>query len=228
MKIDFNITIVGFLFVILQKQDTNQIKIDAVPNIYNTGHQALSSEIPVNQIESDVSSDFDSDSVLSADQVMKMAKKQARKENKNIFIIFYASWCSPCKQMVKAMDDSSCKKYFDNNYVIYHLRIFEKYSSRKIYRDDPGALEMFGKYRCGDTTLGIPFWLIFDKKGNLLADSQIRPKGYPLSVRGENVGKPARPKEVAHFLEVLRKTSKITKEEEKRIYDKFIFKPKSM
>ena len=66
--------------------------------------------------------------------------------------------------------------------------------------ENPGADELRTKYHGDDE--GIPFWLIFDKDGNLLADSQIEPKGASLDTKGENIACPATEKEVAYFIEV--------------------------
>ena len=53
----------------------------------------------------------------------------------------------------------------------------------------------------GGADQGIPFWVIMDKDGNILADSQKKP--------GDNVGCPATAEEVSHFINVLKKTSSI-------------------
>jgi hypothetical protein len=56
---------------------------------------------------------------------------------------------------------------------------------------------------------GIPFWLVFDAKGNLLADCQVRPEGAALTTKGQNTGCPATKEEVAYFIKVLKKTSSL-------------------
>jgi hypothetical protein len=68
---------------------------------------------------------------------------------------------------------------------------------------------------------GIPFWLIFDKNGNLLADSQMRPAGSSIDARGVNVGCPASEKEVAEFTDILKKTSRLKKSELETIARRF-------
>ena len=153
----------------------------------------------------------------SADEVLKQALEQAGKENKNVMIIFHASWCGWCHKMDSSMNDKSCKKFFDDNFVVRHLVVNEYNEQKKL--ENPGGEEMLAKYHGREE--GIPFWLIFDKDGNLLADSEIRPEGAGFDSKGDNVGCPAQEKEVAYFIEVLKKTSRITTAEETAIRNRF-------
>jgi thioredoxin-related protein len=137
----------------------------------------------------------------SADAVLKEARTQAAKENKKIMVIFHASWCGWCHKMDTSLNDPSVKAFFDKNYIITHLTIQESKDKKNL--ENPGAEELNKKW--GGENQGIPFWVIMDKDGNILADSQIEP--------GKNVGCPANAEEVAHFIKVLRKTSSINDEE---------------
>lgn len=138
----------------------------------------------------------------SADEIMKDARKQADKEHKNVFVMFHASWCGWCHRMDNSMNDEACKKFFTDNYVIRHLVVDE--SADKLNLENPGAKELRTKYY-GDGQ-GIPYWLIFDKEGKLLSDCKIREKdAAPES--GNNIGCPSSEKEVAYFLDILKKTS---------------------
>jgi thioredoxin-related protein len=137
----------------------------------------------------------------SAETVLKEASQVAAKENKNVFIIFHASWCGWCHRMDTLMNNRDCKKFFDDNYVVRHLVVLE--SNGKEDLENPGALDLLRKYKAEKQ--GIPFWLIYDPKGNLLADSQSKP--------GENTGCPATREEVDYFLKVLQKTSPLKKDQ---------------
>jgi hypothetical protein len=95
------------------------------------------------------------------------------------------------------MADASVKNFFDKNYVVTHLTVFESKDKKNL--ENPGAEELNKKW--GGENQGIPFWVIMDKDGNILADSQIEP--------GKNVGCPATEEEVQHFIRVLKKTSSI-------------------
>ena len=103
--------------------------------------------------------------------------------------------------MDASLDDPSVKTYFDNNFVITHLTIDESADKKNL--ENPGAAALNKKW--GGENQGIPFWVIMDKDGSILADSQVQP--------GKNVGCPATNEEVAHFINVLKKTSSITDEE---------------
>lgn len=138
-----------------------------------------------------------------AEKVLKDAMQRAAHEHKNVFIIFHASWCGWCQRMDSIMNSVACKKLFNDNFVIEHLTVME--SKSKLNLENPGAQDVLKKYN-GEGQ-GIPFWLIFDAKGNLLGDCLIRPEGADLTTKGENTGCPATKEEVAHFLKVLKKTS---------------------
>jgi thioredoxin-related protein len=154
---------------------------------------------------------------LSATEIMREAMQTAVKQNKNVFIIFDASWCGWCHKMDTAINDKTCKDFFYKNYVIRHIVVDESRGSK--YLENPGGDELRTQYH-GDGE-GIPFWLIFDKDGKLLADSQMRPTGADLDTKGENAGCPATEKEVAYFIEVLKKTSQMSEEEQAAIRNRF-------
>jgi len=153
----------------------------------------------------------------TAGEIMQEALQTAAKENKNVFIIFHASWCGWCHKMDSAINDKSCKDFFDKNYVIRHL-VVDEYRDKKGL-ENPGANELRTKYHGDDE--GIPFWLIFDKNGNLLADSQVRPQGASLNTKGENMACPATEKEVLDFIGVLKKTSQISEAEQAAVQKRF-------
>ena len=141
-----------------------------------------------------------------ADQIISEAKSEAAKSNKNVFIMFHASWCVWCHKMDASMNNPSVKSFFDNNYVIRHLTVDESKDKKNL--ENPGADAIRTKYH-GDNS-GIPFWFIIDKNGALLADSRlIDSTGKP----GANVGCPAKPDEVEHLVKVLKKTSKLSEKQ---------------
>ena len=76
-------------------------------------------------------------SPASATDVLKEAYQQAAKENKNVFVIFHASWCGWCHKMDKSMNDPICKKFFDDNYIIRHLVVDEAKDKKNL--ENPGA-----------------------------------------------------------------------------------------
>ena len=152
----------------------------------------------------------------SAEMVMKTALAQAAKENKNVILMFHASWCGWCHRMDSSLNDASVKKFFDDNYVITHL-VVDETAALKSY-ENAGANELRTNYH-GDG-IGIPFWLVFDKNGKLLADSKIR-KETDGPAGGNNIGCPANADEVAYFLEILKKTSTLNDQQLAIIAERF-------
>jgi len=135
--------------------------------------------------------------VPSADEVLKTAYQQAAKENKKVFLIFHASWCGWCRKMDSSIHDPSVESYFDKSYVLTHLTVLER--GAKEVLENPGAEEFLAAHDGKDK--GLPFWIILDKNGNTLGDSQVKP--------GVNTGCPATKEEVAHLIKILEKTSTI-------------------
>lgn len=156
-------------------------------------------------------------SAKPASDILNAAYKTAAKEKKNVFVIFHASWCGWCHKMDTAMNDQSVKAFFDKSYVVEHLTVKEA-PARKA-DENPGADELLKKYHAAD--LGIPFWIILDPKGKLLADSQERPAGASLETAGQNIGCPATQKEVDYFVKVLQQTSSLKENELKLIAERF-------
>lgn len=154
--------------------------------------------------------------IKSADEVLKEDSAEAIKTNKNIFIIFHASWCVWCHRMDTAMNDQTIKSFFDNNYIIQHLTVDE--SKDKIDLENPGAAALRTKYD-GDNQ-GIPYWLILDKNGKLLADSRLHDESG--KVTGNSVGCPTEPGEVAYFIDVLKKTSQLSDPQLQLIKTRFL------
>ena len=145
-----------------------------------------------------------------ASSILDKAYQQAQKENKNVFVMFHASWCGWCKTMDKKMNDASCKEFFDKNYVITHLVVLESKDNKGL--ENPGAFDLLKKYK-GEKS-GIPFFLIFDKNGKFLEDS--------FDSNGQNIGCPATEEEIAEFMKILKKTSGLTDEDRENITKSFL------
>jgi len=149
-----------------------------------------------------------------AQSVLDKAYAQASKENKKVILMFHASWCGWCKRMDASLVDPTCKKFFDDNYVVAHLDVMEE--PAKVTLENPGGMAAMNKFG-GDKNSGLPFWLVLDAKGNVLANSlQPNAKGV-----NESIGCPASEKEVAFFDAILKKTSNLTDEEIAVIHKRF-------
>lgn len=151
----------------------------------------------------------------SADELLKTACEKAGKENKKVFVMFTASWCGWCHRMKKSMEDEEISRYFTGNFETLYFVVDE--SPEKVSLETPGAAAMKSRY--GGTNQGIPFWLVFDKDGNLQADS-MKPDGSPTG--RINCGCPADKEEVDYFISVLKKTTSLDNEALEKIAKRFL------
>jgi hypothetical protein len=152
-----------------------------------------------------------------AGKIMEAAYKQAANEKKNVLIVFHASWCGWCKKFDASVNDPSCKDFFEKSFVIKHLTVLENGENKKL--ENPGAKELFDNN--GGNGQGIPYFLIYDKSGKLIADSRMKYAGDGANAQLKNMGCPAQDEEVAAFIEILKKTSKITDKEAAAITERF-------
>ncbi len=148
-------------------------------------------------------------SPLPAAEILNAALKKAKSEKRSVLLMFHASWCGWCHKMDASLKDPSIKPYFDKNYIIADIVVYE--SKGKENLENPGAVDLLKKYNNADQ--GLPTWLIFDAKGSLIADSQMRPEGVAQTTKGENVGCPAKQEEVAYFVSALKKSSRLNEKE---------------
>jgi thiol-disulfide isomerase/thioredoxin len=153
----------------------------------------------------------------TAGKIMGDAYNQASKEGKSIMIVFHASWCGWCRKFEASVNDPSCKDFFDKHFIIKYLDILER-GDKKIL-ETPEAIEVYNKY--GGQGGGIPFFLIFDKNKTLLSDSKIRAAGDGPEKPLQNIGCPASEEEVAAFIKILEKATKITDAEKTAITERF-------
>lgn len=147
--------------------------------------------------------------VPSAQEVVQPAYAKAATANKNVLLIFHASWCGWCKKMDAALQDAAVKPLMDKSYEVVHLTVYE--SPNKKHLENTGALAFITKL--GGADQGLPYWYILDPKGKVLSNSEVRP--------GQNTGCPATEEEVNYLLRVLKKTSGLTDEELAMIKKRF-------
>ena len=157
------------------------------------------------------------DKPLPTGKIMDDACRQAAKEGKSVMIVFHASWCGWCKKFEASVTDPSCQGFFDKHFVIRYLDILERGDKKNL--ENPGAEELYNKY--GGQNSGVPFFLIFDKKGNLISDSKFKPSGSDAGKPAENLGCPASPEEVSAFIQILAKATRVSDAEKDAITVRF-------
>ncbi|MDR6369168.1 thioredoxin-related protein [Chryseobacterium bernardetii] len=147
-----------------------------------------------------------------ADVVLNKAFTEAKAGKKNVLLVFHASWCKWCKMMEKNMDLPETKPIFDKRFVTAYVDVQERGDKKSL--ENPGGQELMNKYK-GENA-GLPFWVILNPKGEVLADS--------FDAKGENLGSPATPEEVNSFIAKLGKASKLSNEESQTIEKVFVKK----
>ncbi|AZA84923.1 thioredoxin family protein [Chryseobacterium lactis] len=147
-----------------------------------------------------------------ASVVLNKALTEAKTSKKNVLLVFHASWCKWCKMMEKNMDLPETKPIFNKRFVTAYVDVQERGEKKSL--ENPGGQELMNKYK-GENA-GLPFWLVLNPKGEVLADS--------FNAKGENLGSPATSEEVSAFIAKLGKASKLNKEESATIQKVFMKK----
>lgn len=98
------------------------------------------------------------------------------------------------------------KKMFEDSYVFVRLTVME--APDKKHLENPRGMDVL-KALEGEKS-GLPFFAIKDPEGKILIDSKAPVEGK----EPQNIGCPVKPDEIAHFMNMLRKTApRMTKAE---------------
>lgn len=145
----------------------------------------------------------------AASEVLSKGVQAAKAQDKNLLIVFGASWCSWCKRLDAMLESPEVGKLFHDNYVIEHMTIQE--SKDKLHLENPGGQELVNS--SGGTGSGVPVYLFFDGAGKRLATSMAMPGD-------KNIGHPATPEEIKAFDTLLEKTApKMTAAQRQQVTD---------
>lgn len=147
-----------------------------------------------------------------ADVVLNKALTEAKSKNKNVLLMFHASWCKWCHVMEKNMNLPETKPIFDKKFVAAYVDVQEMGEKKKL--ENPGGEALMEKYKGKDA--GLPFWLVLNPKGDVLADS--------FNDKNENLGCPSTAEEVDVFVAKLKKSSKMNDKELQTVKQTFLKK----
>lgn len=125
---------------------------------------------------------------LDADKVLEKALNQASEQDKRILLHFGAPWCGWCHRLDDFLAREDIAKILGADYLDLKIDLDRMTGAKAIQK----------RFR-PDESGGIPWIAILDAKGQVLVTSD-GPQG--------NIGHPARPEEIAHFLEMLKKTAR--------------------
>jgi hypothetical protein len=118
----------------------------------------------------------------SAELLRAAALDQAKKEDKQVFLLFTAPDCDWCKQFDVYHSDPEVMKVISKHFVLLKIDV----------RQTPGGDHMFAQYGGTDR---LPLFSILDYKGMLLANS---------GDGDENIGFPTQPGEVEAYFAALK------------------------
>jgi len=147
-----------------------------------------------------------------AEDILKKALTEAKAGNKNVLLMFHASWCKWCHIMEKNMNLPETKPVFDKKFVTAYIDVQEEGEKKKL--ENPGGEELMNRYKGKDA--GLPFWLILNPKGEVLADS--------FNDKKENLGCPSTAEEVDVFAAKLKKSAKMDDNELQAVRNAFMKK----
>ena len=91
-------------------------------------------------------------------------------------------------------------KLIGDNYVVVKLDVMENPDKKDL--ENAGGMNLMREWN-GEKS-GLPFMVVLDANGKKLADSN------RLGTQGTNIGYPAKPEEIAHFMKMLKSAPKMS------------------
>ena len=147
-----------------------------------------------------------------ADQLLAAAESAAAAQQKNVWVIFGASWCGWCHKLDALINSPDAGPLLQQRFVIAHVTVDEH--GDKAGLDNPGG-DALRKRLGGSDNSGLPFFAFLDPAGRVLVNSNRPVPGKP----GENIGFPSAPEEVDWFMTMLRRAAPALDPEQMRLIE---------
>jgi len=130
-----------------------------------------------------------------AASIVAAAETTAAGQNKNVLVLFHASWCGWCHKLDDFLAKPEIAPLIDSNYVTVHIVVQENGDKKDL--DNPGGDALLESL--GGKDQGIPYYAILSPKNETLAVSK--------NDKGQNIGYPGEEDEISLFMKMLRSTS---------------------
>ena len=135
----------------------------------------------------------------SASDLFTRGKTRAKAEQKNVLLVFSASWCGPCKLYERFLEDPQMSSITEKALVVVRVDMGER-PRDPAHADTPDGLALRTELGAAGEP-GFPFLVITDENGSPIVNS------YRNGNAEANVGYPAAPEEIDWYVEMLKRAA---------------------